>query len=150
MFNVVRLSSLNEKLYFSWSFLTSLGSYITCQKMCCQNPNSITTQPQPNTSLVGLDLKIILTPTQPINGNSVSIILLLTRFWWNFEGTLITWINFLMYFPFLNVIHKVKYSILTPFTFKLADKAENIKVKGSQKWLMSLCNGFWEMVSQSP
>ena len=41
---------------------------------------------------------------------------------------------------FLNATHKVMYSISTPFTFKLAD-AENIWVKGSQKWLVSLRNG---------
>ena len=42
---------------------------------------------------------------------------------------------------FLTTILKVKNSILTPFTFKLADLAENIRVKGSQKWLVSLRNG---------
>ena len=36
----------------------------------------------------------------------------------------------------LNTIDKVKNSILTPFTFKLADKIENIRVKGSEKWLV--------------
>ena len=40
---------------------------------------------------------------------------------------------------FLNAIHKVKYSILTPF--KLAYKAENMRVKGSEKWLVSFHNG---------
>ena len=42
---------------------------------------------------------------------------------------------------FLNAIHRVKNSNLTPFTFKLADLAENIRVKGSEKWLESLHNG---------
>ena len=41
---------------------------------------------------------------------------------------------------FLYNIHKVKNSVLTPFTFKLADYAENIRVKGSEKWLVSLRN----------
>ena len=41
----------------------------------------------------------------------------------------------------LNTIQKVMNSILTPFTFKLADSVENIRAKGSEKWLMSLCNG---------
>ena len=41
---------------------------------------------------------------------------------------------------FLIAIHKVKCSISTPFTFELADSAENIRVKGSEKWLVSLRN----------
>ena len=42
---------------------------------------------------------------------------------------------------FLNAIHKVKYSISTPFTINLADYAEKIRVKGSEEWLVSLRNG---------
>ena len=41
---------------------------------------------------------------------------------------------------FLNAIHKVKNSILRPFTFKLADLAENNRVKGSEKWLVCIRN----------
>ena len=41
---------------------------------------------------------------------------------------------------FLNAIHKVKNSMVTPFTIKLANKVENIAVKGSEKWLVSLRN----------
>ena len=41
---------------------------------------------------------------------------------------------------FLNAMYKVKYSIWTPFIFKLAYEAENIRVKGSEKWLASLRN----------
>ena len=40
----------------------------------------------------------------------------------------------------LNTIHKVKNLISTPSTSKLADLAENIRVKGSEKWLVSLRN----------
>ena len=46
-----------------------------------------------------------------------------------------------MKYIFLNAIHKVKKFILTPFTFKLGDEVENIRVKGSEKWLLSLQNG---------
>ena len=34
--------------------------------------------------------------------------------------------------------HKVKNSILTHFTFILTHEAENIRVKGAEKWLASL------------
>ena len=42
---------------------------------------------------------------------------------------------------FLNAKHELKNSISTPFTFKSADKAENIRVKGSEKCFVSLRNG---------
>ena len=45
---------------------------------------------------------------------------------------------------FLNVIHKFKNSISTPVTLKLTVYAENIRVKGSEKWLVSLRNGVTE------
>ena len=51
---------------------------------------------------------------------------------------------------FLNDIHKVKYSISTPFTFKLADKVENVRVKGSEKWLVSLRNGSEKWLASLP
>ena len=42
---------------------------------------------------------------------------------------------------FFNIIHKMKNSISTPDTLKLAVYAENIRVKGSEKWVVSLRNG---------
>ena len=42
---------------------------------------------------------------------------------------------------FLNAMHKVKYPISNPITLSLAEKAENIRVKGSEKWLVRLRNG---------
>ena len=40
----------------------------------------------------------------------------------------------------LNAIQKLKYSISTTFTFKLADYVENIRVKVLEKWLVNLRN----------
>ena len=50
--------------------------------------NDISTQPQYNITLVGLDMKMTLHTTPPTNTNSMLAIsqLLLTRFWWNFKG----------------------------------------------------------------
>ena len=42
---------------------------------------------------------------------------------------------------FLIPMHKVKNSTSTPFTFKIANLAEKIRVQGLEKWLVSLCNG---------
>ena len=61
-----------------------LSAYLICYLFNCQNPNSTTTQPQHNITLVGLDINITL-HTQPIPTltNSMSAIyqLLVTRFW---------------------------------------------------------------------
>ena len=38
-------------------------------------------------------------------------------------------------------MYTVNIFILIPFTFKLAKYAENIWVKGVEKWLVSVCNG---------
>ena len=41
----------------------------------------------------------------------------------------------------LNTVKRVNKSISTPFTFKLSDLAEKIRVQGLEKWLVSLRNG---------
>ena len=55
--------------------------------------NHKTTQPQPNITLLGLDLKMTLhtpPPTHAPHTNSISAIfqLLMTRFWWNYKDRL--------------------------------------------------------------
>ena len=42
---------------------------------------------------------------------------------------------------FLNTVHNFKNSIWPPFPPKLADFAENIRVKGAEKQAVSLRNG---------
>ena len=42
---------------------------------------------------------------------------------------------------FLNIIHKLKNSFQPPFSSKIADSAEIVRVKGSEKQATVSCNG---------
>ena len=42
---------------------------------------------------------------------------------------------------FLNIIHKEKISFSYPFTFKIADLAENVRLVGPEKQAIVSCNG---------
>ena len=42
---------------------------------------------------------------------------------------------------FLNIIHKVKISFSPPFTHKIDDLAENVRLEGSEKQAIVSCGG---------
>ena len=42
---------------------------------------------------------------------------------------------------FINTVHRVKNSLMPSFSFKIADQAEIVRVKGSEKQAIVSCNG---------
>ena len=61
----------------------------------------------------------------------------------NLKGTLSPWkkISYKKDITFLNTVKRFKNSNCPPFTPKLADLAENVRLKGAEKKAVSLRNG---------